>query len=102
MLHRIPWLDWSQYVCEGPRQQLAVRATFRSEKVDRTRASWCTWLPCSQAAAEVAGRFILVAKEDPWREWRFSSEDASTGKRGAATVVSEPSESACEMLPRGR
>ena len=81
---------------------MAVRGTFHSGKVPRTRARWRTWLPCSQALSEAAGRFVLVDKEDPWREWRFGSEDASTGKRGAATVVSEPSESACEMLPRGR
>ena len=52
-----------------------------------SRACWLTRTPCFRAPCEVAGRFILAAKEDPARKRRHQSAMAGSGVDTVDTLV---------------
>ena len=56
-------------------------------KMTTCRACWLTQTPCFRAPCEVAGRFILAAKEDPARKRRHQSAMAGSGVDTVDTLV---------------
>ena len=56
------------------------------KKVATPPATQCDPSPCSQATSEVAGTFILAAKEEPKRQRRRAGACGSAGGSRAATL----------------
>ena len=66
-----------------------------------SRACWPTRTPCFRAPREVAGRFILGAKEEPARKRRHLSAMAGSGFDTVDTLVLRCDLGWCEVGLRG-